>query len=120
MGGKPRPPNLRHRREPHPLAREVGARIRELRLDREFNFDAFVGMAEIGRGYASELERGLVVPSIDVLHRIARALDVTMADLVIGDSPRERLFELTAELSATDVAALTKEAERRRAARPPT
>jgi transcriptional regulator with XRE-family HTH domain len=41
----------------------------------------------------SELERGLVVPTIGTLARVARALEVTIADLVAGETDRERLFE---------------------------
>lgn len=47
------------------------------------------------RGYVSEMERGLVVPNVRVIERVAKALEVTMADLVLGESPRERLFALT-------------------------
>jgi transcriptional regulator with XRE-family HTH domain len=68
-------------------------RIRQLRKDAEFAFDAFVEETGLGRGYVSELERGLVVPTIGTLARIASALEVTIADLVVGDSERERLFE---------------------------
>jgi hypothetical protein len=38
---------------------------------------------------------GLVVPSLTSLAKLAAALDVTVADLVIGDSKRGRLYELT-------------------------
>ena len=71
----------------------MGARIRQLRRELSFTFDAFVGETELGRGYVSELERGLVVPTIGTLARVARALDVTLADLVLDDSDRELLFD---------------------------
>ena len=54
--------------------------------------DAFVEETGLGRGYVSELERGLVIPTIGTLARVAKALDVTVADLVVGESDRERLF----------------------------
>lgn len=82
----------RHRAEPDPLAARIGRRIRELRTAADFGFDAFVEETGLGRGYVSELERGLVVPTIGTLARIAAALEVTVADLVAGDSDRERLF----------------------------
>ena len=89
----------RHRSQPDPLSRLVGARVRRLRQEAGFTFDAFVEEVGLGRGYVSELERGLVVPSITSLARIALALEVTMADLVtVGASQRERLFELTRRL----------------------
>lgn len=68
--------------------------MRALRKAAGFSFDAFVGETELGRGYVSELERGLVVPTLGTMLRIARALDVTVADLVLGDSNRENLFDL--------------------------
>lgn len=83
----------RHRGEPDPLAARVGQRIRMLRKSAEFTFDAFVEETGVGRGYLSELERGLVVPTIGTLARMARALELTIADLVVGDSEREKLFD---------------------------
>ena len=109
-------PNLRassgrHRKKPDPLAKAVGERIRRLRKERDFNFNAFVGETGLGRGYVSELERGLVVPSILVLAKVAAALDLTMADLVLGESTRERLFEQAGSLGERDVRRLLREAE---------
>ena len=73
----------------------IGARVKALRTARDINFDAFVEECEVGRGYVSELERGLVVPSVTVLAKVADVLEVTMADLVVGDSPRDSLFKET-------------------------
>lgn len=90
----------RHRHEPDPLAARIGQRVRALRTAEGFGFDAFVEETGLGRGYVSELERGLVVPTIGTLARVAKALEVTVADLVIGDSDREKLFY---ELRRADV-----------------
>jgi len=111
MPGARRKASARHRQKPDPLAKMVGARIRKLRQEQSFSFDAFVGETELGRGYVSELERGLVVPTIHVLDRVARALGVTMADLVIGDSPREQLFDLARGLDDRMTRKLISEAE---------
>lgn len=83
----------RHRDRPDPLAARIGKRIRQLRAETQFAFDAFVEETGLGRGYVSELERGLVVPGVGTLARVARALGVTLADLVAGDTERERLFD---------------------------
>ena len=83
----------RHRARPDPLAARIGQRIRQLRTEAEFAFDAFVEETGLGRGYVSELERGLVVPGVGTLAKVARALDVTIDDLVVGDTERERLFD---------------------------
>jgi transcriptional regulator with XRE-family HTH domain len=99
----------RHRSTPDAHAKVVGARIRALRKEKAFSFDAFVEETELGRGYISELERGLVVPSLTSLAKVARALEVTLADLVAEDSPRERLFHATRSLEDKEVAALLKQ-----------
>ena len=111
MGGKPRS-SKRHRDQPVPIAAAVGARIRHIRKEQDFSFDAFVGVTGLGRGYVSELERGLVVPTVAVLDRVARALSVAVADLVLSDTPRERLFEITATLGDDDVVELIEQAKR--------
>lgn len=113
MGGKRRAGNGRHRSVPNPLAQRIGARVKALREQHGFSFDAFVGMTDLGRGYVSELERGLVVPTVVVLDKVARALQLTIADLVVGESPREQLFEVCADLSDRDVRELLDEAIRR-------
>jgi transcriptional regulator with XRE-family HTH domain len=72
-------------------------------MEMGFTFDAFVGQTELGRGFVSELERGLVVPSIQTLAKVAAALEVTMADLLLGASPREKLFELTRHVPSGEI-----------------
>jgi transcriptional regulator with XRE-family HTH domain len=98
-----RKPGARHRGEPDPLAARVGQRIRMLRKTAEFTFDAFVEETGVGRGYLSELERGLVVPTIGTLARVARALELTIADLVAGESDREKLFDELRECSPVTI-----------------
>lgn len=93
----------RHRTEPDPAARAVGSRIKALRVARGVSFDELVAVSGLGRGYVSELERGLVVPGLQALSQIARALSVTVADLVLGKTPREQLFELTRDLPDTKI-----------------
>src|SRR5579863_6777932 len=101
----------RHRTRPDPLAKAVGARVRRLRKEKEFSFDAFVEETGLGRGYISELERGLVVPTITSLSKVAMALEVTIADLVLGDTPREHLFDVSRRLEEKGVAALLRQAQ---------
>lgn len=85
--------SARHRRVPDLLAQRIGSRIHDLRADVGLGFNAFVTRTGLGRGYVSELERGLVVPTVASLARVAEALGVTVADLVVGTSERERLFD---------------------------
>jgi transcriptional regulator with XRE-family HTH domain len=85
-----------------------------LRREQEFTFDAFVEETGLGRGYVSELERGLVVPGVGALARIATALGVTVADLVVGSSERERLYDDTRDLPPAAVRRLRDLAARLR------
>jgi transcriptional regulator with XRE-family HTH domain len=98
----------RHRKTPDPHAKAVGLRVQQLRkaLGPKGSFDLVVEETGLGRGYISELERGLVVPGLTALRSLAKALDVTVADLVLEDSPREQLFAMTSGLSQTQLKGL--------------
>jgi transcriptional regulator with XRE-family HTH domain len=93
--------STRHRSEPDPTARRIGATIRRLRTERGISFDAFVEETGLGRGYISELERGLVVPTVTSLRKVARVLEVTMAD-------REQLFEALLGMPAPELERLLR------------
>lgn len=58
------------------LASHVGARLRSLRLDAELSQAELAARAGTHRPIIGRLERGLHVPELDVLARMARALDV--------------------------------------------
>lgn len=107
MAGRGR--SKRHRTTPDAVAERVGARIRLLREEADFSFVAFVEATGLGRGYLSELERGLVVPTVGKLQQVADALDLTIADLVIGDSLREQVFEATRGLTNAELRALLRQ-----------
>jgi len=111
MAPRTRANTTAHRRKPVPIARAVGKRIRQLRTERDWKFDAFVEETGLGRGYISELERGLVVPSLETLRRVADALGLTVADLVLGGSAREHLFEITRELTPAEIRGLINQVE---------
>ena len=99
---------VRRRTTPHPLGLVVGVRVRALR--REHDYATFIDATGLGRGYISELERGLIVPGLDALARLAKVLGVTVCDLVAGKSPRERLYEETRNLSARAIKQLRAQA----------
>lgn len=82
-------PAYRHykgRPEQQRLEREstarVAARVRELRRQRGLTVTALAGAAGMARPNVSRIERGEHSPSLDTLDRIAKALGVTIADLV--------------------------------------
>lgn len=100
----------RHRKKPDPLGKRVGAAIQQLRKERNFTFDAFA--EDIGRGYTSQVQRGLLVPSLRKLSKIAAVLEVSIADLVLDESPRAQLYAATRELSDEDVLRLLAQVRR--------
>jgi transcriptional regulator with XRE-family HTH domain len=60
----------------------VGLNIQELRRERGLSQEALAHAAEINRGYFGKLENAKYAASVDMLERIARALDVDPADLL--------------------------------------
>lgn len=65
-----------------PGTRRVAARVAELRDQRGLSQEALAKKARINRVTLARLERALHPPTLDTLERIARALGVTLVDLV--------------------------------------
>jgi transcriptional regulator with XRE-family HTH domain len=63
---------------------EVGTRIRHFRQQRELNLSQLAQEAGVSKGYLSALENDPQArrPSADTLYALAKALGVTMADLM--------------------------------------
>jgi len=115
------------RREPDPLARAVGLRIRQLREDAGLTLEglafesaranegsrAYKHELSFSKGHLSNLERGLVAPNVLTLQALADALQVDLLDLVTfpdaGD--RQRLVELTRTLPKGTIRKLLKECQ---------
>jgi DNA-binding XRE family transcriptional regulator len=68
------------------LARSVKLRRKELGLSQEELAD----LAEIDRTYASQIERGVANPSLEVLHRLANSLNTDMSGLLGHVGPQAR------------------------------
>ncbi len=67
---------------PTPGTKRVAARIAELRGKRGMSQEALAQKAGINRVTLARLERAMHPPKLDTLEDIARALGVTLADLV--------------------------------------
>jgi transcriptional regulator with XRE-family HTH domain len=77
-------------------------RVRKLRAAKGLTQEKLSYEFESGsKGYVSDLERGLVVPGLEILDRIAAALDVELLDLFVtpGDGPRHDLVDATRAVS---------------------
>jgi len=58
-----------------------GTRVRQLREEHGWSQEDFAHRAELDRTYVSGIERGRRNPTLDIIHRLARALGVQVADL---------------------------------------
>lgn len=90
------------RSTPAPLAQAVGERIRELRKEAGLTLEGLAQSAGaddefFSKGHLSNLERGLVMPTIATLNVLAEALGVLLVDLVNfpTKSERQAVIELT-------------------------
>jgi len=62
-------------------SQSLGSYLRDTRKEKQSSMRALAKGAEISVAYLSKIEQDLANPTIDVLERIAKALDVTVSDL---------------------------------------
>jgi len=89
---KTRPPKIEARQPVEPkrstISFKVGAQIRSLRLAADMSAAALAAASGISRSMFSRIENGRVSPSIEVLDRIATALDVPMSRFFVDQTRR--------------------------------
>lgn len=86
------------RTKPDALALKIGRRIRELREEAGLTMEQLAYTSELGsKGHLSNLEKGLVMPTVATLETIAEGLGVLVADLVNdpANGDRAKLIELS-------------------------
>lgn len=67
--------------------RYLGEQVRGLRVRRYLSQAALAGQAGVGRSFLSDVERGRTNVSLEVLWNLARALGVSVRDLLPPDQP---------------------------------
>jgi len=100
------------RREPDPLAQAVGQRIRQLREEAGLTMEKLAFESELGsKGHLSNIERGLVRPTVQTLQVLADRLGVLLLDLVTFPErdERQRLVDRTRSLPRGTLKKLAKE-----------
>jgi transcriptional regulator with XRE-family HTH domain len=100
------------RRTPDPLALAIGQRIRQLREQRGLTAERLAFESELGsKGFLSDIEHGLALPSLHTLEAIAAHLAVDLLDLVTipEASERQALVDRTRLLSRGVVRRLLRE-----------
>jgi transcriptional regulator with XRE-family HTH domain len=71
-------------------ARELVAwNVRRIRVLRGTSSETLAAEAEVDRAYVSRIERGVANPTIEILERIARVLEVEIGDLFAIPEPHE-------------------------------
>ncbi len=66
------------------INKQLGYRIRYLRQNKGLSIEALALEADINRNYLGDLERGMRNPTIVVLSKIAKALEVDLSTLFEG------------------------------------
>ena len=66
------------------INKQLGARIRYLRQQKNWSMEDLALEAAINRNYLCDLERGSRNPTVNVLNRIAKALDINLSTLFEG------------------------------------
>ena len=64
--------------------KQLGYRIRYLREEKGLSIEALALEADINRNYLGDLERGTRNPTVVVLNKIAKALEIDLATLFEG------------------------------------
>jgi transcriptional regulator with XRE-family HTH domain len=103
------------REKPHPFALRIGQRIRELRKKAGLTMEKLAYESDLGsKGHLSNLEKGLVMPTVETLRVLAERLGVLPLDLINfpDDGSRESLIDMSRTLSPKELVALL--AHRRR------
>ncbi|MDX1936447.1 MAG: helix-turn-helix transcriptional regulator [Flavihumibacter sp.] len=62
------------------LKQKVGLRIRELRKQLELSQEALAYKAEVDRTYVTDVENGRRNVSVEILERLIKALDISVAE----------------------------------------
>ncbi|HRI72010.1 MAG TPA: helix-turn-helix transcriptional regulator [Polyangium sp.] len=73
------------RKFPDPDAARIGARLRDMRLERRISLNTVEAACGISKGHLSSIERGLAVMNVLTLVKITTALSVHVADVFRED-----------------------------------
>jgi len=63
------------------IVKQLGERIRVLRLERELTQEKLAEKAELNTSFIGQIERGGKKPTVETLEKIVNALDITFEEL---------------------------------------
>jgi len=90
---------------PDAFAMQVGARIRELRLERNMSLAGLADAAGLSKGHLSSVEHGLAAITIQTIERLAYGFDVPPLYILTfaAEDELDHTVELLRNLSNTEV-----------------
>jgi transcriptional regulator with XRE-family HTH domain len=99
------------RTTPDPFATQVGARIRELRLERGMSLAQLADASALSKGHLSSVEHGLAAITIQTIERLARGFDLPPLYVLTfpGDDERAHTAELLRSLTNEQVRKVRRE-----------
>jgi transcriptional regulator with XRE-family HTH domain len=100
------------RSTPNPLALAIGQRIKQLRLEQGLTAEKLAYESDVGsKGFLSDIESGLALPSLSTLERIAQRLEVPLFELLISPtrSEREALVSLSRHVPKSAILSALRE-----------
>lgn len=93
------------RRSDPELAKRLGARLAQLRAEAGQTQEETAWGANVTKGYLSQVEAGLRLPSVAILAALAEQLGVTLVDVFAIDDPERELLDALRRGAAKDAKA---------------
>jgi transcriptional regulator with XRE-family HTH domain len=100
------------RKRPDPLAQIIGQRLCKLRRERGLTAEKVAYESDVSsKGYLSDIEHGLALPSLRTLERLAKYLEVELFDLLTNPESelRDRLVDKTRHLAQGELEQMLRE-----------
>ena len=99
------------RTESDPQTAKIGARLRELRTERNMSLGDLSDAAEVSKGHLSSIEHGLAAITIQTISRLAKGLGLPPFYLLTspGDDDRDQIAELIRKLPTPEIVKLRRE-----------
>lgn len=99
------------RTEPDPQTAKLGARLRELRHERNMSLGDLADAAEVSKGHLSSIEHGLAAITIQTVARLAKGLGLSPMYLLASpaDDERDHVVELVRKLSTPEIVKLRRD-----------
>lgn len=90
------PPAMPRINDPE-LAKQIGARVRTLRVERGLSQEELAERSKLAGDTVSRVERGSLLPSVPTVRALATGLDVPLSQVVGDEEHRPGGLNLTAE-----------------------